>query len=111
MKNALLRHSTILLLFFSVIFCAKAQVPKIGVDSLLDVACWNVEWFGNTSNGPTNEALQFDNVKQVLVNTDFDVWGLCEVSEFSTYMNLQSQLPKYESILASYSQTQKTALF
>jgi hypothetical protein len=111
MKNSLLSQSIIIPLFFSVIFSAKSQVPKMGVDSLLDVACWNLEWFGNTSNGPTNEALQFDNVKQVLLNTDFDVWGLCEVSDFSTYMNLQSQLPKYQSVLASFSQTQKTALF
>lgn len=111
MKNTFIQYIALFSFIFATIFNANSQVPKMGVDSLLDVACWNVEWLGSASNGPTNEALQFDNVKQVLLNTDFDVWGLCEVSDFSTYLNLQSQLPKYESVLASYSQTQKTALF
>lgn len=96
------------------LLCCKnlyAQVPKIGVDTLMDVACWNVEWLGNTSNGPSDEALQLANVKQVLLNTDIDVWGLCEVSDNATYMSLMSQLPQYGSVISSFSQTQKTALF
>lgn len=88
-----------------------AQVPKLGNDTLLDVACWNTEWLGNTSNGPTDEQLQYDNVKLVMNNTDIDVWGLCEVSDNTTYTNLLNQLPRYNSVISSFSQTQKTALF
>lgn len=96
------------------LLCCKtiyAQVPKVGVDTLMDIACWNVEWLGNTSNGPSDEALQFANVKQVLVNTDIDVWGLCEVSDNTAYVSLMGQLPQYGSVISSFSQTQKTALF
>lgn len=85
-------------------------IPKFGSDSLVDVACWNIEWFGNTSNGPTNEQLQYDNVKKIITDSYIDVWGLCEVSDNTTYMNLISDLSAYDEILASFSQTQKTAL-
>jgi hypothetical protein len=87
-----------------------AQVAKQGDDTLLDVGCWNIEWFGDASNGPSNEPLQYTNVKAVLSNTDIDVWGLCEVSSLTTYMNLIDDLEIYDEILASFSQTQKTAL-
>jgi hypothetical protein len=98
------------LLFAFISFTLLAQVPKYGNDTLLDVACWNVEWFGNTSDGPTNEALQYTNVKSVLTNTDIDVWGLCEISDNTTWMNLLNDLTAYDGVIATYSQTQKTAL-
>ncbi len=102
------------LFFLPFLFClhiTKAQVPKLGNDTLLDIACWNTEWLGNTSNGPSDEQLQYDNVKLVMNNTDIDVWGLCEVSDNTTYTNLVNQLPRYQSVISTFSQTQKTALF
>jgi hypothetical protein len=87
-----------------------AQVTKQGNDTLLDIGCWNIEWFGDASNGPQNELLQYNNVKSILTNTDIDVWGLSEVSSLSSYMSLVDDLEVYDEILASYSQTQKTAL-
>lgn len=91
--------------------CA-AQVPKMGNDTLIDIACWNTEWFGDTQNGPTDENVQYNNVKTVLINTAVDVWGLCEVSDMTTYNTLYSQLSAtYAAEIATYSQTQKTALF
>ena len=88
-----------------------SQVPQFGKDTLLDVACWNLEWFGDLDNGPTNEQLQFNNIKKVLNNTDIDVWGFCEVSSLASYEQLLDDLPQYEGTLATYSATQKTALF
>lgn len=94
-------------------FCsAQAQVTKAGNDTLLDIACWNVEWFGDptSGNGPNNEALQYTNVKSVLINADMDVWGLAEVSNTVTFNTLLSEMPDYSGLQSSYSQTQKTAL-
>lgn len=96
-------------LFISTV--SVAQVPRFGSDTLLDVGCWNLEWFGSTGYGPTNEQLQFNNIRQVLNNTDIDVWGLAEVADTEAYQQLLSALPQYGGILATYSQTQKTALF
>ncbi|MES2691586.1 MAG: endonuclease/exonuclease/phosphatase family protein [Bacteroidota bacterium] len=91
---------------------AQAQVTKIGNDTLLDIACWNVEWFGDATsgNGPNNEPLQYANVKGVLQNADIDVWGLAEVSNTNTFATLLAELTDYSGLESSYSQTQKTAL-
>lgn len=87
-----------------------AQVTKVGSDTLYDFAGWNVEWLGNTSNGPTNETLQYNNVKTVLTNTDMDVWGLAEVCDATLFSNLLTDIPTYSGTLSTFSQTQKTAL-
>ncbi|MES2560447.1 MAG: T9SS type A sorting domain-containing protein [Bacteroidota bacterium] len=102
-------------LFYTVIaVCMQtsvfAQVTKVGNDTLLDVANWNIEWFGDISNGPSDEALQYANVKSVLKNTDIDVWGLEEVSDPTTFSTLLADLAVYDAISSTFSQTQKTAL-
>jgi exonuclease III len=87
-----------------------AQVPKVGQAGKTEIACWNVEWFGSTQFGPANETLQYNNIKTVLQNSDIDIWGLEEVSNPNTFVALMNELPQYGYVLASYSQTQKTAL-
>jgi exonuclease III len=93
-------------------FCstAFAQVTKVGNDTLLDVAGWNIEWFGDLTNGPSDEALQFNNVKSVLKNTDIDIWGLAEVSNPTLFASLLTDLTVYDFVLSNFSQTQKTGL-
>jgi len=86
--------------------------PKLGNDSLLDVACWNVEWFGDTGNGPSDETTQFNNVKALLDKTELDILGLCEISNLTTYDALSTQLSsKYETYISTFSATQKMALY
>ena len=88
----------------------QAQVTKVGNDTLIDVVSWNVEWLGNTSNGPSNEALQYTNVKTAIANTDMDVWGLAEVCDASLFSSLLQDLSVFDGTLSSFSQTQKTAM-
>jgi trimeric autotransporter adhesin len=45
----------------------------------LDVVSFNVEWFSITSNGPTNEALQLQNLKTLIQTLDADVYALQEI--------------------------------
>lgn len=98
-------------LFLLLVTSAYAQ-PKFGNDTLLDIGCWNIEWFGDATpgNGPDDEATQFNNVKAVLANADVDVWSLEEVSSPSAWNNLLAALPDYAGEISSFSQTQKTAL-
>lgn len=102
----------ILIIFLLMINSIKAQVPKAGNDTLFDIACWNIEWFGDATsgNGPGNEALQFTNVKNVLLSTDIDVWALEEVSDPTAWANLTAALPAYDNTITTYSWTQKTAM-
>ncbi len=76
-------------------------IPAKGTATSLDVANWNVEWFGDAGNGPTNESLQQSNVRDVIAGTDADVWGLEEVVSRTAWDNLIAGLPGYAGVLAN----------
>jgi endonuclease/exonuclease/phosphatase family metal-dependent hydrolase len=99
---------TVVLFFFTSAF---AQIPKVGTDSLLEIGTWNTEWFGDPGNGPSNETTQYNNVQSILQQTGVDIWGLEEISDAQTWNTLVANLStKYLSYIATYTQTQKTAV-
>lgn len=100
-----------LILYLAPLFSLAQNLPKIGNDTLVDVASWNIEWFGDATNGPSDETTQFNNVKAVLEKTDIDVWGLAEMSNTSSFTSLTNALPNYNSVNSTFSQTQKMCLF
>src|SRR5262249_44530515 len=75
-------------------------VPGKGTETTLDIASWNIEWFGDTSNGPTNEALQLQNVRDVIAGADMDIWGVEEVVSLAQWNSLKAQLPGYAGFIA-----------
>jgi endonuclease/exonuclease/phosphatase family metal-dependent hydrolase len=77
-----------------------ATVPAQGTASTLDVGNWNIEWFGDPSNGPTDDALQLQNAKDVVTGTDLDVWGLAEIVDATEWNSLKS-VPGYAGVLAN----------
>lgn len=101
--------SLFLLWFTNSIF---AQFPALGKDSSLDIATWNLEWFGDTENGPTNETTQQSNVRNLIMQTDFDVFAVQEVSNEQAFASMNTLLDfKYGNMLAPTAPTQKTALY
>lgn len=82
---------------------ALAVVPAKGTAATLDVASWNIEWFGSTGSGPTNETLQAGNARDVILGTDFDIWGVAEIADQAAWNSLESQLTGYTGFLASES--------
>ena len=60
-------------------------MPRYTAALLLDVASWDIEFFGSTSNGPTNETLQLSNVRDVIAGTDVDIWGVAEIVSTSQF--------------------------
>jgi hypothetical protein len=68
----------------------------------LEVVNWNVEWFGSTTLGPTNDNLQEQNVKTVLQNVGADIYGLLEVVDESRLANIVSQMPGYTYVIGQY---------
>jgi endonuclease/exonuclease/phosphatase family metal-dependent hydrolase len=95
------RTLTISLLWLSLCTASFAQVvPGKGTDATLDIASWNIEWFGDTSNGPTNETLQLQNVRNVIAGADMDIWGVAEIVSLAQWNSLKSQLPGYAGFLA-----------
>ncbi|WP_078063010.1 T9SS-dependent choice-of-anchor J family protein [Solirubrum puertoriconensis] len=62
-------------------------------NATLDVVNWNIEWFGATGNGPTDEALQETNAKKVLTDLNADVYGLAEIVDTAKLGAMVRQLP------------------
>jgi endonuclease/exonuclease/phosphatase family metal-dependent hydrolase len=80
-----------------------AVIPGKGSASTLDVASWNIEWFGATGTGPSNETLQLQNARDIITGTDFDIWGVAEIADQAAWNSLESQIPGYTGFLASES--------
>ncbi|MDC0712209.1 endonuclease/exonuclease/phosphatase family protein [Stigmatella sp. ncwal1] len=76
-------------------------IPSQGTTTTVDIGCWNVEWFGSSSNGPSNETLQQQNVRDVLLGANLDIWGLEEVVSTTAFNSIKSQLSGYAGLLAS----------
>ena len=76
-------------------------VPAQGTSSTLDFGTWNIEWFGDAVNGPTNESLQQSNVRDVIAGADVDIWALEEVVSKSAFDTLVARLPGYAGVLAN----------
>jgi endonuclease/exonuclease/phosphatase family metal-dependent hydrolase len=74
-----------------------------------DIATWNIEWFGDANNGPTNTALQLQNVIEVIKRMDMDVYALQEVSNTALFRTLVESLDEYNGFVANYAQSQKVA--
>lgn len=68
---------------------------------LFNVGNWNIEWFGSTSNGPTDETLQLNNVRTVMQQTVMDFWALEEVVNTAQFNALKQGLPGYDGFVAN----------
>lgn len=76
-------------------------IPSRGFASTLDVGTWNLEYFGSTSLGPSNETLQLQNARDVIQGADLDLWGVQEIVSAAHFNTLVSQLPGYAGFLGS----------
>jgi exonuclease III len=61
-------------------------------DNTLRVVTWNLEWFGSTSSGPSNESIQRINVAQVINELKPDIIGLQEVRDEASLQSLADRL-------------------
>ncbi len=52
------------------------------------------------SNGPTNEALQLQNARDVIAGADMDIWGVAEIVSLAQWNNLKAQLPGFAGFIA-----------
>lgn len=87
------------------------EIPgeDISKDETFDIVTWNIEWFGSASNGPEDDEIQLNNVITVIDSIDADIFALQEIANQTMFNRLVDSLSAYEGVLASFSQTQKTA--
>ena len=105
-----LKQFLVSILLFLMSMGLGAQVPQIGSDTTLDVGTWNIEWFGDSLNGPSNQVTQLNNTTEVIQSMNLDILGLCEISNAGYWAKLQNNLTEYGAVITTYAQTQKTAL-
>jgi endonuclease/exonuclease/phosphatase family metal-dependent hydrolase len=67
----------------------------------LQVGNWNIEFFGDTNQGPTDEQLQLENVRTVLSGAGADFWGLQEIVDVNAFNTLKQGLPEYDGFVAN----------
>jgi len=67
----------------------------------LDIATWNLLYFGAANQGPTDEMLQLARVRDVILGTDADLWGVQEVTSATAFDTLVANLPGYAGLLAN----------
>lgn len=98
-----------LLLMASVPLMAHGQtITPQGTPTTFDVATWNIEWFGSSSNGPSDDERQFQNVKQIIAEANIDLWAVQEIADRDLFGRLTQELGAgYEGIIATQSGSQR----
>jgi endonuclease/exonuclease/phosphatase family metal-dependent hydrolase len=78
-----------------------AGTADAGSTLSFSLANWNIEWFGDPYNGPTDDVLQLDNVQAVIADAGMDFWGLAELVDTTEFNALKQQLPGYDGFMAN----------
>ena len=76
-------------------------IPAQGTASTVDLVTWNLLYFGAPNQGPSDDLLQMARVRDVILGTDADLWGVQEVTSRTAFDNLIANLPGYEGLLAN----------
>ncbi|MEJ8842603.1 Ig-like domain-containing protein [Lacibacter sp. H375] len=76
----------------------------------LEVVNWNIEWFGSTGNGPTNDAQQEQNVKTILSNLNADVYAVTEIVSEERLKAVVDQMPGYTYVISNYGSHTNTSI-
>ncbi|MEE1961914.1 T9SS type A sorting domain-containing protein [Allomuricauda taeanensis] len=90
--------------------CAGDYVPptlpvEVDKTSTLEVATWNIEWFGDEGNSPAagnpdSDAIQKDSVKAVIAELQPDVLAVEEIADDALFAEMISELPGYDYVLS-----------
>ena len=71
---------------------AAQDLAPAGSEQTLDVATWNIEWFGSEHAAPTDDELQFETVRAVIEQAAVDVWALQEIADPADFHRLLDSL-------------------
>ncbi|QNA45365.1 T9SS-dependent choice-of-anchor J family protein [Lacibacter sediminis] len=92
-----------------------SQTVNLGGTSIdpvttLEVVNWNIEWFGSTGNGPTNDVQQEQNVKTILSNLNADVYAVTEIVSEERLKAVVDQMPGYNYVISHYGSHTNTSV-
>ncbi|MBI1782244.1 MAG: T9SS type A sorting domain-containing protein [Sphingobacteriales bacterium] len=84
--------------FLLLIIDTDAQITT----DTLKVVNWNLNWFGSSSNGPSDDNLQEANVQTIIQNLNADVYALVEIVSINRLQNIVSSLPGYDFVVSDF---------
>lgn len=67
----------------------------------ISLANWNLEFFGDSTQNPADDALQQRNVTAILADAGFDIAGLEEVVDVTRFNQVVVALPGYDGVVSS----------
>ncbi|MDO6810092.1 endonuclease/exonuclease/phosphatase family protein [Zobellia galactanivorans] len=78
---------------------------EVDADQTLEIATWNIEWFGDEGNSPAagspdSDAIQKDSVKAVIQSIAPDIMAVQEISDDALFATMVSELEGYDYILS-----------
>lgn len=73
-------------------------------DGILETVTWNIEWYGHTSRGPSDEQLQTDNVLRVIDTLRADLYALQEIFSNRALQNITKRMEGYRGFASDFDQ-------
>lgn len=67
----------------------------------VDVLAWNIEWFGSTREGPSDEKLQQDRARDILNGLSLEIYGLVEITSKTAFDAMLAGMPNYHGLIAN----------
>ncbi|MGB8705250.1 MAG: lamin tail domain-containing protein, partial [Gillisia sp.] len=83
----------------------SGEDSSISQDLTLDVAAWNIEWFGDETNSPAagqpnSDEIQKNAVKEKILALNPDIIGVEEVSDVDLFAQMVSEMDGYDYVLS-----------
>lgn len=86
----------------------RISIPEFGTQNTFEVACWNIENFGNPDYH--NVEQQITDVVEIIKDLDIDLFAVEEIASQSAFNSLLSKLSDYNGHLATFSGFQRTGI-
>ncbi|SDB44719.1 Por secretion system C-terminal sorting domain-containing protein [Flavobacteriaceae bacterium MAR_2010_188] len=90
--------------------CAEEYNPvypgsEISKELTFEVAAWNIEWFGSSSNSPASsaadsDAVQKEAVKEILLGLNADAIGVEEITDIALFAEMIGEMEGYGYVLS-----------
>lgn len=85
-------------LLFLTLFIFQNTISAQDDDNTLRAVTWNLEWFGSTGSGPSNETIQRINAARVIDELKPDLIGLQEVRDEAALQSLADRLSQIHGL-------------
>jgi|GEM_PF-2352715 len=99
-----------LLVLFCFSLLSQAQVPSYGTSKTIDMASWNLYWYGHPSYGSKNNVKQRAGIGEVIRNSRIEIWFFQEIVDSADLSQVLDESGSYGHVYSNYWQDQKMGI-